>query len=80
MKAVITIIVLLALCAVAALSVKWAQDRSKIKKLTLQQSFSGDSNPDDNLFKTGAGTVSGLETNKEYKERKQQEKQSKEQK
>ena len=69
MKTIISLIVLLALVVFAIFMIKWAIDRSKVRKATLQQSFSGKSNPDDNLFKTG-GTVSGLKTNKEYKEEK----------
>lgn len=67
MKTIISLIVLLALVVFAVFMVKWAIDRSKVKRATLQQSFSGKSNPDDNLFKTGVGTVSGLKTNKEYR-------------
>lgn len=70
MKTIISLIVLLALVVFAIFMIKWAMDRSKVRKATLQQSFSGKSNPDDNLFKTGVGTVSGLKTNKEYKEEK----------
>ena len=67
MKTIISLIVLLALVVFAVFMVKWAIDRSKVKRATPQQGFSGKSNPDDNLFKTGVGTVSGLKTNKEYR-------------
>lgn len=64
MKAIITIIVLAALVVFAALSVKWAIGRSKSDKTSLQRSFTGKSNPDDNLGKMGVGGVSGLPTKK----------------
>ena len=75
MKPFITVIVLLAIVVFAALNVKWAMDRSKVKKATLQQSFTGASNPNDNLFKTSAATVSGLTTNDEYRDEKKKQEQ-----
>ena len=67
MKAFITIIVLVALVVFVALSVKWAIGRSKSDKTSLQRSFTGKSNPDDNLGKMRVGGVSGLPTKKEQR-------------
>ena len=56
---------LIALIIFAIFSVKWAIDRSKSDKTSLQRSFTGKTNPDDNLGKMGVGGVSGLPTKKE---------------
>ena len=60
MKTILTIIVLAGLVFIAIFSVRWAIDRSKSDKTNLQRSFTGKTNPDDNLGRMGVGGVSGL--------------------
>ena len=65
MKTILTIIGLVVLVIIAILSVRWAIDRSKSDRTSLQRSFTGKTNPDDNLGKMGVGGVSGLPKKKE---------------